>query len=661
MLKSILFTILTAAAIFSAAFVFDGSDGDAFSKNTVLFQGAQRRTCGTMENLEMQYEADPSYRLRMKELEKFAEKYSREHWNERDSRGVITIPCVVHVVWNTPQQNISDDQILSQIDILNRDFRRLNSDTVNTPPPFKPLGADCQIEFKMARRDPANNPTLGITRTQTSITEFGQNIAVKFTALGGHDAWDRDKYLNLWTCNLGSNLLGYATFPGGNASIDGVVIGYNYFGSVGVVSPPYNKGRTATHEVGHWLWLYHIWGDDNGSCSGSDLVGDTPNQGAEFYGCPVYPSLDNCSPSVPGVMFMNYMDYTDDACMNIFTQGQLTRINAAMNGPRLPLQSSNGHIDVSGLPICSFRADSITIEYNNQVHFFDVSAGIPTGWQWTFTGGSPPSSTQQNPAVTYSTPGLYTVKLRVSNTFGSDSLTRVSYIRVRGAAMAPITMIAPPSLTRVIVSANDTSRVNFIWTKASSNPTVNYKIKIRKIAAGSQDFIFTSNSGGLDTVAGLRKSFLDTLAGIMGTTGDSVRCSWRAWAYNGLDSLQSINSFLITFVRSTIGIQIISSEIPGSYALYNNYPNPFNPVTKIRFDLPGNINGKIADVKIVIFDILGQQQETIVNRQLQPGRFEADWNAENYPSGVYFYRLTVSQAGSSRVEYIDTRKMILIK
>jgi hypothetical protein len=194
-------------------------------------------------------------------------------------------------------------------------------------------------------------------------------------------------------------------------------------------------------------------------------------------------------------------------------------------------------------------------------------------------------------------------------------------MKVRGAAMNTIFLVSPPSFTRVIVSASDTSRQNFIWTKASSNPTVNYKIKIKKVAAGSLDFIFTSNSGGLDTVAGLRKSLLDSLAGIMGTTGDSVRCTWRAWSYNGVDSLQSSNSFLVTLVRSTIGIQIISSEIPGTYALYNNFPNPFNPVTKIRFDLPGNSNGKITNVKIVVFDVLGQQQEVIVNQNLQPGRY----------------------------------------
>jgi PKD repeat protein len=269
--------------------------------------------------------------------------------------------------------------------------------------------------------------------------------------------------------------------------------------------------------------------------------------------------------------------------MNIFTLGQLDRMNAALNGPRLPLQSSNGHINVSGNPLCSFRADSLSILYGQPNQFRDISAGIPTGWQWTFTGGNPPASTQQNPVVTYNTPGLYTVKLRVANSFGADSLTKVNYIRVRGAAMNAFNIAAPPNFTRVTVAASDTSRVNFTWTRSSSNPSVNYKIKISKI--GTQTFYsFTSNSSGVDTVAGIRKRTLDSIAGIMGTTGDSVRCTWRAWAYNGLDSLSSVNSFIITLVRSTIGIQVISTEVPGSFALYNNYPNPFNPVTKTAGD-----------------------------------------------------------------------------
>lgn len=655
MTKRIIFTLSLLAVIMITAVFFRSNESTVYSDSVLNNVQSNvnniRRTCGAMEDLEMQYKLDPSYKDRMAEMERFVEKFAKEHSYKDGDNVVITIPVVVHVVWNTPLQNISDDQILSQIDVLNKDFRRLNSDTVNTPAPWKSLGADCQIEFKMARRDPNGNPTLGITRTQTSVTEFGQSSSLKFTASGGHDAWDRDRYLNLWVANLGSQLLGYATFPGGSPALDGVAIGYNYFGTVGTLSPPYNKGRTATHEVGHWLWLYHIWGDDNGSCGGSDLVGDTPNQGAEYYGCPGYPTVDACSPSAPGVMFMNYMDYTDDACMNLFTQGQLTRINAAMGGPRLPLQSSNGHIDISGTPLCSFKADSLSILYNNPVQLRDQSAGIPTSWQWTFAGGTPPTSTSQNPTVTYATPGLYTVKLRVSNSFGADSLTKTSYIRVRGASLNTFNVLNPPTFTRIGVNSGDTSKVNFSWTKSSQNNTVNYKFKLRKIG-GAVDYIFTSNSNGIDSVASVRRSLLDSIAVQMGVTGDSVRCTWRAWAYNGIDSLQSATSYIVTLVRSPIGIQVISTEIPQRFALYNNYPNPFNPVTNINFDIP-NINGD-KKVQVAVYDILGNLVELIVNQELTSGKYSVDWNATNYSSGIYFYRIT---AGS----FTDTKKMILVK
>ncbi|HWA05558.1 MAG TPA: M43 family zinc metalloprotease, partial [Ignavibacteria bacterium] len=258
MTKKFLFVFIITAALIFTGLLFKNGETSSLQSNNFSLNNDLKRTCGTMEYLEMQYKMDPSYRQRFAEMEKYAEKYIKEHSEKDGDRTVITIPVVVHVVWNTPVQNISDDQILSQIDVLNKDFRRLNSDTNLTPAPWKSLGADCQIEFRMARRDPNGNPTLGITRTQTSITEFGQNTALKFTSQGGHDAWDRDRYMNLWVANLGSQLLGYATFPGGNASVDGVAIGYNYFGTVGTLQPPYNKGRTATHEIGHWLWLYHI-------------------------------------------------------------------------------------------------------------------------------------------------------------------------------------------------------------------------------------------------------------------------------------------------------------------------------------------------------------------------------------------------------------------
>ncbi|MFN3940851.1 MAG: M43 family zinc metalloprotease, partial [Chitinophagales bacterium] len=181
------------------------------------------------------------------------------------------------------------------------------------------------------------------TRTETTITQWNlfagpgdENYAenIKFTDKGGHDIWDRNCYLNIWVGDLGSSILGYAQPPGGSALKDGVVIGYKWIGRGGTAISPYNKGRTATHEIGHWLSLKHIWGDDGGSCSGSDLVADTPNQASETYGCPAFPKTDACSPAAPGIMFMNYMDYTDDDCMNIYTQGQSNKMRGILENTR---------------------------------------------------------------------------------------------------------------------------------------------------------------------------------------------------------------------------------------------------------------------------------------------------------------------------------------
>lgn len=651
MYKKVLFYLFLLALPVLFIFSYNSAkthENDIVSSITI---SDSKRGCGTMDYLEMQFQSDPEYKNRLKQMEEYAKKFKEKHSRREGDKLIITIPVVVHVVWNTQTQNISDDQIYTQIDVLNWDFRRLNADTINTPAPWKPIGADCQIEFQLAKRDPDGNPTNGITRTQTNITSFGLSSALKFTASGGRDAWDRDRYMNIWVANLGSGLLGYATFPGGNPSLDGVAIGFNYFGTIGPLTPPFNKGRTATHEVGHWLWLYHIWGDDNGSCSGSDFVDDTPNQALEFYGCPSFPQLDACSPSYPGVMFMNYMDYTDDACMNIFTQGQLLRMNAALGGPRLPITTSNGNTPVSGMPICAFRADSLSIMFNNQVNFKDLSAGIPTSWQWTFAGGSPSTSTQQNPVVTYPAPGLYTVKLRVTNSFGSDSLTKTSYIRVRGATLSSFNILTPVNLTRIEVNQADTSKVHFVWTRSSNNNSVTYKMKLRKIAT-TNDYVFPSNTNGQDSIVSIRKSLLDSIAVQMGVTGDSVRCTWRAWAYNGIDSLASTNSLIVTLVRSPIGIQVISSEIPNAFALYNNYPNPFNPVTTINFDIP-NISGD-KTVKIIVFDILGRQVEQILNQEMQPGKYSLKWDASKFSSGIYFYKIIANN-------FIDTKRMILVK
>jgi hypothetical protein len=306
----------------------------------------KRRKCGTSEVNKRLLETIPVYAINRRSIEAHSLTWGRVRPLIKKGPQVVTIPVVVHIVWNTTKQDISEEQINSQINILNNDYRMRNSDLGSIPSPFRPLAVDSYVEFKLACRDPEGRPTNGITRTKTDAGSFGTDDSIKFTSRGGREAWPTDKYLNIWVCKLGGGLLGYAQFPGGPADTDGVVITYTAFGNMGTAAPPFNKGRTATHEVGHWLNLYHIWGDDTwlqDPCSGSDNVEDTPNQAGENYGKPAFPHI-SCNNGPDGDMFVNYMDYTDDASMHMFTKGQALRMEATLNGPRLSLTQSEGLI-----------------------------------------------------------------------------------------------------------------------------------------------------------------------------------------------------------------------------------------------------------------------------------------------------------------------------
>jgi hypothetical protein len=302
----------------------------------------QFNRCSSYDYMQQQIANEPLLQNRVNAYEAECAQAQLDHPNGYQSRAICLIPVVVHVVYQNATENISNNRIYEQIAVLNADYRKLNSDASNIPAAWQGIAADCEIMFCLAARDPNGNWTDGIERTSTTVGTFGTDDDIKSFATGGADAWDSDVYLNLWVGDLGSMLLGYAQFPGFDPETDGVVIHYRYFGKTGA-SAPFNKGRTATHEVGHWLGLRHIWGDDSG-CNGNDLVSDTPNQADETYGtiAPNTVITDNCSPSAPGVMWCNYMDYTDDGSMYFFTQGQKTRMWTTLNGNRLSLQSSNG-------------------------------------------------------------------------------------------------------------------------------------------------------------------------------------------------------------------------------------------------------------------------------------------------------------------------------
>ena len=290
------------------------------------------RMCGTMEVHNRILEEQPECRASRAEVSSAIQARLSADPSFRRTCGLTTIPVVVHVVYRTDAENIADDQITSQIDALNRDYRANNTDIKNAPAPWKKLPADALIEFKMADTDPDGNATDGITRTKTDQTSFGSDDKVKSAATGGADPWPSDKYLNLWVCRLSGGLLGYAQFPGMPAATDGVVILNTAFGTSGTARAPFNLGRTAVHEVGHWLDLRHIWGDTN-NCSGTDFVDDTPNAQMPNFGKPTFPHV-SCSNGPNGDMFINYMDYVDDDTMIMFTPDQVSRMHAVLEGTR---------------------------------------------------------------------------------------------------------------------------------------------------------------------------------------------------------------------------------------------------------------------------------------------------------------------------------------
>lgn len=283
-----------------------------------------RRNCGTMSVHMALLEKFPRFRDRQFALEAHTALLRATAMRVATLR-TVTVKTVVNVVYNTAAQNISTPQIRSQIAVLNRDYGAHNPDKLRVPAPWRGLVTDSKIRFRLVR----------VVRTHTVQTQFRDDDGVKATATGGVPPWKPDTHLNLWVCPLGGGLLGYAQFPGGPTATDGVVINVQAFGTKGTAKSPYNLGRTATHEIGHYFNLRHIWGDTP-DCTGGDGVSDTPNAAGPNFGKPAFPTV-TCNNGPNGDMFMNYMDYVDDSAMFMFTTQQVARMRAALSGERSSL------------------------------------------------------------------------------------------------------------------------------------------------------------------------------------------------------------------------------------------------------------------------------------------------------------------------------------
>jgi hypothetical protein len=282
---------------------------------------ASSRLCAAYDVLEEQMAEDPSLRIRMNEIETFTKRFVENPNQYRLVNGVIEIPVVFNVLYRTTAENVSLAQLQSQIDVLNEDYSATNADYNLTATYSTVKSGNIGVRFVLD----------AVNRKATNTTSWGTTDAMKKSAKGIAPTSPTTK-LNIWVCNMGGGILGYAQFPGGAAATDGVVLDNNATGRTGTAAAPFHKGRTATHEVGHWMNLRHIWGD---ATCGNDLVGDTPLHNAANYGCPAAGHLSTCT-GTPVEMTMNYMDYTDDACMYMFSLGQRSRMLAAFatGGPR---------------------------------------------------------------------------------------------------------------------------------------------------------------------------------------------------------------------------------------------------------------------------------------------------------------------------------------
>lgn len=583
------------------------------------------------------------------------------------NRVVVTIPVVVNVVWNTTAENISDAQIQSQLDVLNADFRRLNADASNTPAAFQGISADCEVNFCLATQDPTGAATTGIRRRQTTVTAFGTNDAVKYTAQGGLDIWDRNKYLNIWVCDISGGILGYAQFPGGPAATDGVVIDYQYFGTTGTATAPFNLGRTGTHEVGHWLNMYHIWGDDGTSCTGSDQVSDTPNQADENYGCPTFPQV-SCSNGPNGDMFMNYMDYTDDACMNAFTTGQKNRAQALFvtGGARASLLTSPGCQPPSGGGGCAvasgLNATGIT-QTAATLSWGAVSGATAYNLQWKLSSSSTWTTVSNLTGTSYSLTGLTantTYNYQVQTVCGatSSSYSAASSFTTQSSSSCTdqyetnntrnTAKVIPvnTNINMQIATSTDVDWLRFSNTSATprikvdlTNLPFDYDLQLYR----NTTLLGTSQNGGT-TAEQL----------ISNTTTVSTAYYARVYGYNGAFSNSQCYTLRVSLSSSnwrtdgsTDG-DVVEGEIPVLFenAAFGIFPNPAS--NEVTIEVPMEAD---RDVQVRIVDGAGRVAME-QNRVLSKGdnRFQFDLNS--LANGMYFVQVRNG-------EQVNMRKLVV--
>lgn len=619
-----------------------------------------QRQCGTMEHLHEVMQQNPLIEQKMHEIEEHTRRFETAGSSERV---VVNIPVVFHIVYRNSTQNISDAQIQSQLTVLNNDFRKLNADASLIPSAFTGVAADMEFNFCMAQRTPSGAAFNGINRVASTRTSaFGTNDAVKSASTGGTPGWDPNQYLNIWVCEIGSSILGYATFPGtATSTTDGVVIDYRYFGTTGTATAPFNKGRTATHEVGHWLNLRHIWGD---ATCGSDLVNDTPTHNTANYGCPSYPHYSTCT-GAPIEMTMNYMDYTDDACMYMFSAGQKTRAQAlfATGGSRAAMLSSQACTPPSGggttcntpaslgsssitttTATVSWGAVSGALSYN-----LEYKTAAATTWSTFNTTGTSVNFTGLTASTTYNWRVSTVCASGSSAVSASQSFTTTSAVTCTDAyesnnsISAAKTIALNTNVQAIISSSTDKDYFRFNNTSSARN----IRVTLSNLPADYDMRLYRGNSQvGISQNGGTTNETI-----IYNNTLAATRYNVYVYGYNGA----FVSGACYTLRAEISGTSFLrdageelADEAELSYEALQIYPNPSNGVLNIRLQPEGDLRQTVE-----VYNNLGQKVESF-ELEFSKDSPAAVITLNDLSDGLYYVRVFDG-------EQVQTRRILLKK
>jgi PKD repeat protein len=619
----------------------------------------------------------------------------------RKNQTTRIIPVVFHIMHDGENGNISKEQIDDQIRVLNEDFSRTNNDSDNTPSVFASIAANTNIEFRLANFDPQGNCSQGVTRN------FSNNSYEARDNVKSEVRWNTSKYLNIWVVNSieggdeNSIVLGFAQFPWwGGSSTDGIVIRHDVVGTIGSASGSLgssNKARTLSHEVGHYLGLRHIWGDE---FCGDDGIDDTPAAADANSGCPSFPyNAGSCAGnSTNGEMYMNYMDYTNGSCQNMFSQGQSELMNYVLDENRSSLVTPS-NLSATGVndldyqvcsPIAEFHATDLMICQGEQVSFIDNSwNGSPDNYSWSFEGGTPATSVSSDPNIRFLNAGVYDVSLNVSNESGDDTKTEQNLVYVSpleaqyeawqyldnfedearvsddwlffndedngwewsaaagyasksaltiqnrtGNADGSVDYIISPSFNpSVMASASPRLYFDYAYSKLTSSSTDDFKVYISRNCGKTWTLRFSKSADALETTP-------TAVAALIPSDDQWQNVSIALGTFANEENVRVKFQFTsgggnnIWLDNVNIG-DINSIEQEENQVDLKVYPNPSSGNFSIDFSL-----ANAGSVKIDLMDIKGSSVKSLLEEKANAGEFNLNYNVSDLSRGVYFIKLT---------------------